>query len=506
MAISIVNVIKQSAKFNIVSLVGKFISVPRNIIVAAVLLPEDYGIIGFVGLWSIYAGLINPGINSAGSREMVYLLGKNEKEEALRIQNTFVTGNLAFSILPFMAIFCASFLFPNPVKVGLILTAIGFALNCIVNRWSGVNFARQKFTLVAKGNLINSIAVFAATVILIYWLRIYAVLLAPIVGAGIAGIYFWNKGPIGYSFQFDWQEIKRLMKVGVIISLGTLAFWGYRMADRTIIAASLSLTELGFYTYAMTFIFLGTQFFSEFGNVLQPVLWEHSGKVENPIDAFSDTKRIAVYMALVSGIIIPVSQLGFYLLVSLITTKYISSIPIFYVLSYNLYLASMVILPAIILKSKIINRQSIFTLVYAIGLGFNIVLDLAAIHFGYGVLGVAWVTVATQGIVTFVLYFLIRKHVFTKLKEFTSFIILINFPLLISILFSVFHNFLNSLRLNHWFFACISLVVQVFVWSLVITILYRRYFPRKKIINLMKELINMAKIYLSSNKFRRKEH
>lgn len=324
MAISVVNVVKQSAKFNIVDVIGKFISVPRNIIIAVVLSPNDYGLISFVGLWSMYAGLISPRIHSAGTREMVYLLGRNEKEKALRIQNIFVTGDLIYSILPFTVILGASFLFSNPVKIALMLTAIGFALNCVVNRWSGVNFARQRFTLVAKGRLINSIAMFTATVILVYWLKVYAVLLALIVGGGIAGIYYWKKGPIDYSFQFDWREIKKLVRIGVILALGTLAFWGYKMADRTIIAASLPLGELGLYTYAMGFILLGTQLFADFGNVLQPVLWEHSGKVENAMDAFSDTKRIAIYMALVTAITISVSQLGFYLLVSLITTKYIT--------------------------------------------------------------------------------------------------------------------------------------------------------------------------------------
>lgn len=158
------------------------------------------------------------------------------------------------------------------------------------------------------------------------------------------------------------------------------------------------------------------------------------------------------------------------------------------------------VIPAIILNSKIINRQNIFTLMYAIGLGLNIFLDLAVIHLGYGVLGVAWVTGATQGIVTFALYFLIREHVFTKGDVFTPFIIFIALPFSISILFFFFHKFLGSLGLNLWFFAIISMVVQGVVWSLVIGVFYRQYFPKKKVAALTREFINMAKANLFSTK------
>ena len=95
-------------------------------------------------------------------------------------------------------------------------------------------------------------------------MKVYAVLIAPIIVSFILGIYYFKKGPIDYRFEFDWNEIKRLAKVGIILSLGVLAFWGYEIADRTIIAARLPLRELGLYTYAMTFVMLGWKLFVDF--------------------------------------------------------------------------------------------------------------------------------------------------------------------------------------------------------------------------------------------------
>jgi hypothetical protein len=70
---------------------------------------------------------------------------------------------------------------------------------------------------------------------------------------------------------------------------------------------------------------------------------------------------------------------GFQLLVTLITPKYIDSVPIFYALSYNVYLASMSIVPSLILSSSIVNKQNITLLFYTFGLGASVLLDLAII-------------------------------------------------------------------------------------------------------------------------------
>lgn len=492
MRISVIEILRQSAKFNVVQIIGKIISIPKSIIVAAVLLPKDYGVIALLGLWSMYSDLINPGILSAGYREIPYFLGRNEEGKALRIQNISIAGDLIYCILPFLAILLSSFFFTDTViKTGLIITAFSFIITHFVNYWRGINFIRQNFTLVAKGDFISSVSTVIIIVLLIYRLKIYAVLIAPVIVSFILGIYYLKKGPIKYHFQFDLDEIKRMAKVGIILALGTLSFWGYKMADRTIIAAKLPLRELGLYAYAMTFIAIGWNLFADFGRVLQAILWKLSGKAKNVFAAFTGTKRIVVYLAVVTGTIIPFSQLCFYLIVNLITPKYAGSIPIFHVLSYNLYLASLVIIPNIILTSKIVNMQKIPTILYSIGLGLNIIFDLIVIYLGYGVLGVAWVTIITQGLVTFLSYFFARKYLVASIKEFIFFLFYILFPFLISIVFYFFHKFLISKISDVYIFSSISFLAQLAVWTLIISVFYRKYFPREKVIKAAKEFTDI---------------
>ena len=48
--VTVLNILRHSAKFNAVNLFSKIISFPVGIIIAMILIPEEYGVIGFVGL------------------------------------------------------------------------------------------------------------------------------------------------------------------------------------------------------------------------------------------------------------------------------------------------------------------------------------------------------------------------------------------------------------------------------------------------------------------------
>lgn len=494
MAISIRNIVKQSAKFNVVSIISLLLKIPNQIIIGMFLLPEEYGIISFVTLWKLYAGLINPGMLSAAQREIPYLIGKKEGKQLIRVQNIAISSDLLYSIIPFLAILCASFFYSNKmIKIGLIITAFFFFSNRFVNYWSTINFIKQNFTVVAMGRLISSILSPIIIIISIYWLGIYAVLIAPLVCTLFVGIYYFKNAPIGYSFHFEWKEIVRLIKIGFIFSLSGVIFYVYRMTDRTIIASFLSLRDLGLFTFAMMFVMFGMNFLADFGRVLQPILWEYSGKVKNPKDSFNNTKRMAIYMALVTAMIIPLVQVGYNLTVKLILPKYIESIPLFFILSNMLYLASMATIPSVILNSIVVNKQAFVATIYAIGAGINIILDLFMIHVGYGIEAIAFVTVLSQGTATFVLYFLSWEYIIKQRKELALFLRQITLPFIISVLFSVFHGFLFfSIILSPWFIGAISILFQIIIWSFTILLFYRDYLTKDKVISIAKEIYELV--------------
>ena len=488
MAISIINIARHSVKFTSVNFLGALISVAVTIYVATILVPEEYGIYGFLGLWLMYASLIGPGIFSAGMREVPVLLGRGKEGEALKVQNISLSAEILYTIIPFVVIIGASFFFSQPIlKFGLIIIAVSYVASHLASFWSGMNFIREKFNLVAKGNLIVAILTPLAILAGVNWLGVYALLIAPLIANVVVWVYYLKKGAINYHFKFDRSELVRLIKIGVILQALTFAGWAFRLADRTIIASMLPFEQLGLYVYAIGFIMLALRIPEDFGKVLQPILWREAGKADSILEGFTDTKRIAVYIALATAVLIPLAQLGFFLIVNLITTKYIGSIPIFYVLSYTLYLTSIGVIPKLLLNSSIVNKQKITLYFNSIGLALNVIFNILVIKLGYGVVGVAWVTICTQGLVTIILYRFIKGYIFRDVKEFVRFQARILFPFLITIPFYFFHNYLNLVTPNLWSFAGISLASQVILWSLVIGIFYRDYLSINKIKAVLEE-------------------
>ncbi|MFC1991149.1 oligosaccharide flippase family protein [Chloroflexota bacterium] len=489
MSISIIDVARNSLKFSTVQAIFILISLPVSIYVATILVPEEYGVYGLLGLWTMYATLINPGLLTAGYREVPVLLGKGEEKEALRIQNIIITSDMLYSILPCIVILGASLFFSEPIfRFGLILIAVGYGIKRFVGYWDAVNFMRQNFNIAAKGRLLAAITPPLIIVASTYWLKVYALLIAPIFAAIVLGIYYWRKGPINFHFTLDWKETVRLLKIGIVLSVGTIVFWSFRLADRTIISSTLPLEQLGLYTFAIGFIMTILGVLTNFTNVLQPILYRELGKASSILEGFKDTKRIAVYLALGSAVLIPAAQLGFYLVVSLIATKYIGSVPIFYTLSYYLYLASIAPVPAIVLASSLVNKQKYSLIVYSIGLALNIIFNLLVVKLSFGVVGVAWVTVFTQGLATLTIYYLAKNHMVRNKWDYFRFQIAMWAPFLFTIPFYFLHNYLNQAVPNVWTFTGISLVAQVILWAMLIGLFYRAYISKNDFKIIMQEI------------------
>ena len=493
MAIGLLSVIGHSSKFSAVTGISALLGMPVAIYVATVLDPEEYGAYGLLTLWLVYAGLIGPGILSAGQREVPVLLGKGKEDEALRVQNISITAEMLYTALPVVVILGVSFFYSDTVlQLGLVIVAATYVVNRLTRFWANMNIMRERFTIVAKGNLVAAIVIPVSTLAGVNWLGVYALLLSPLIAHAVTWVYYLKRGAIGYRFTWDRTETIRLLRVGIFLQALTLAFWAFRLTDRTIIASTLPLEQLGLYTYAMGFAMYSRLLFTNISSVLKPMLWREAAKAKSIFEGFSDIKRVTIYVALAAAVLIPISQLAFHLVATQLTTKYLDSIPIFYALSYVVYFWAVGGMHGTILNSSLVNKQQILLYFYGVGLMFNVALDLLVIKMGYGVVGVAWVTVGTQGLVILALYHPVRGYLFRDTREFLMFLPRIVVPLLASLPFYFVHTHSASIASNTWAFAGISLASQLVLWTLVIMILYRDYISMNEVrmaVNRIKMLI-----------------
>ena len=489
MPLSIISIARNSLKFTAVKTLAALAGLGVTLYAATILLPEEYGTYGLLILWLTYVSLVTPGTSIAASREIPILLGKGQHEEARKVQNISLSAELVFTIVPTAAIVAAALSYSEPVmRWGLLIIAVCFVAMRLSGLWANMVFIRERFNMVAMVSIITAVVAPVVVLITLPQLKVYAMVLGPPVAFIISMVYYFAKGGIGFRFTLDRREIVRLTKVGIVLQGLTVVMMAFHMADRTIIASTLSLEQLGLYVFATGFLTYGLSFFDDFARVLQPILWRHAGTAESVYKGFQDTRRIAVYLALGTGIVIPLAQLAFTLIATLLTNKYIDSIPIFDVLSYNLFLMAIAIVPSLILNSSLVNKQNLALIFYAAGLAVSIGLDILVVRLGYGVIGIAWVTIGSQGVVTLVLYYLIKNYVFDQAAEFRKFAAMVVIPLIASLPFSFIHAYLRTTSMNIWALAGISLAAQAIVWTPIIFLFYREYVSGKEVRLLIQEI------------------
>jgi O-antigen/teichoic acid export membrane protein len=481
-SINITHVAKNSIRFSLVGIGAAALGLPVSIYVTAILSPEQYGIYGVLILCLTYASLIGPGFLMTGKREIPVLLGQEEVGKAKSVQNISMSGELLYTILPLSAIIIASFFFSQPImKFGLLIVAAVYLSTQLASFWGGIIFIREKFGIAVKGNLILAILVPILIAATINWIGVYSLVISPLIASIIVWIFYLRTSSVEFHFTWDSHELIRMFKIGIVLQLTSLVYWGFRLADRTIVASTLSLDDMGLYTAAAIFVAYAQVLPTDFTRVLTPIMWR-----ESISGSFKDASRIAVYVALATSILIPLMQLLFYLIRELLTAQYVNSIPVFNILSYNICLAMVCTAPAIILSSKIVNKQNIVLVVYSVGLALQIALALLLIKLGHGIAGVALAAVIVQAMITIATFVLAHRYMFDKMREALSRYFLIILPIVVAVLFYFIHSYMNVHIEGKTQFVAISLSAQVVIWSLVIYLVYRQYVSVGKV----KALIN----------------
>jgi Na+-driven multidrug efflux pump len=185
---------------------------------------------------------------------------------------------------------------------------------------------------------------------------------------------------------------------------------------------------------------------------------------------------MGIYFSLLASCSIGFLQLAFIFLVNFVTVKFLAAQWIFIVLASYIFWESIEKFPEIILTSSRVNRQNVVMFVWGICLGLNIVLDLAAVWKGYGIVGIAAATTVTQCISAVVMYFYSSKYLFYSSEEFKSFLKKLLLPFLLPLIITITH----WMALDHFdliSMITVSAVGQLVVWLIIIQAFYRDYWP-----------------------------
>jgi O-antigen/teichoic acid export membrane protein len=410
------SILRKSSKVSGANLVGVVVLFPVNILMARVLGPELWGVVGYVALWQLYASFSKPGMFGAAFREMPGLLAQGKTAEATRVQNIGITGDAIYLLLPISLMVVVAF-FQKDVLLrnGLIVGAGIFGMTQARDILTNIQWAHQRFGLIAKLNILVTFVTAIFMLTTVSRLSYFTPLLSPGIAALTVVLALRLGSPsVGFRFQIDRREMLRLLKIGVPLGLSTLFYWGFRMADRTAVAVWLTLSDLGYFTFVIQFINLAILLVSDFCNVVQPALWAELGRVSNVQSLAAEIRRLSLLVLLVTCLGTNLAQIGFGPLVYWFVPRFIPSVIVFEVIALLLALGTLGFVPSHLLNSATINKQNLVMVVWATSLPVNVGLAYAMVKMGWGLSGIALSSVVTQGLVSAVLLVVAQRRISPK--------------------------------------------------------------------------------------------
>jgi O-antigen/teichoic acid export membrane protein len=282
----------------------------------------------------------------------------------------------------------------------------------------GFFLAHQELADYTIGYLVRAVVQPPILIALIGAIGPLSLIVAPIlVEWGVVAYYLAKSRKIGLTWRVDKATAIELSKAGLPLSLAAVAYWLYRLAGPTSIAAVLTVASLGIYTLASRIIDQVSRFFGDFTNVLMPALWTElsgCGSVERLLPHIS---RINTYLVLLSCVGCNLLQAVSVILIPAFLPRFVSSVPILEILSFNAVLLTISMTPGLVLDSVTVNKQRLHVGIWTVGIAANYALNFAVLARGYGVRAIAWNDIVMQVFVDALIYAAVHKHLFTSWRS-----------------------------------------------------------------------------------------
>ena len=304
----------------------KPIQVTKSFIVAKYLGPEDYGILKSVELIQMLNKFGDLGFNSTVIRDIGSKRGEKSEEEIQDIKNNAYSAELVLSFTLFIIGLFSNFFFQSVIiRHAIILSSIGLLTLKLNNLFNTEAILNKRFKLISKlviiQGLLNSVLIIAT----VSFIKIYAVLIFPILSTVIILFIFYKKMNIPFEFKFTKLRLQNIFKTSLKFTSGTLAFGVFRYTERIIVISFIGLQAVGFFGFADTILGLFVTIFLTNIKVRKMDLLEYLGK-----GAFDKVHQIVIRettaLTVIAFIAVGCSMVGLSIFVPMFLEKWIDGI------------------------------------------------------------------------------------------------------------------------------------------------------------------------------------
>ena len=444
-----------------------------TIILARLLMPADFGIIGIV---SIFVGFANILSDSGTATSLIRNKEVSQLDYSTVFFSNLIVSVLLYILLFLLAPFIASFFeFKNIeslLKVyGLMFIVSSFTIVQSIRLNKNLDFKTQ-FKLLLPSLLISAtVGIWMA----VNGYGVWSLVIKDLVFSVLGGVQLWIYSKWRPSLVFDWKVFKYHFDFGYKLMLTEFIKKIFNDGNKIVIGKLFSITQLGLFTRAQSMQELPSSvLFNAFNRVAFPLLAQIS----------DDNVRLKnVYQKLVTSISFIVLPLLMFLgvlakpiFVVLLTEKWNEAIPYFQILilggifaplrTYNLNIRKV--------KGKS-NLVLAFTILECILIGISITTVL-----WFGINGILWGLVLVYISLTIITGYYSGKLIDYSLKEqFQDFYPILTLSILMAIIVYVFDLFILKTKCTDWF----RLIIDGFI-AFLFYISFAYFFKMKSFIEL----------------------
>lgn len=393
-------IIKDSAKYLTATIIGQGIGLIRAVLLPVIFSPSQLGIWSLMNVIIGYGANAHVGLLDGMNKAIPLLRTQNNLEAVERIKDSVFWLNLLLGGLAGVAVCFASWVWPGVYGMGLRIVAGIIFLQLIFYYFFSLLRADNRFGLISIGVAGLSVA----STLLILGLavkfqdRLCGALLGFMAAYGLIVAYWMIKSGYKFVFQCRFDAIGRALKLGVPLIILGISNTIYMSVDRWMIAVWLDETRLGYYALGFMGCNLLALVPTSVASVLYPRILESfavnqdpraaRGLLTGPLQALAVLMLIAVSTAV---IILP-------LLIHVFIPKFLPSVPVIMILIPGAFFISLMPLAANYLvainwQNLIIAGQVLITIFFWAG-------DYGMLTRGYGIMGVALVTVVGYSILS----------------------------------------------------------------------------------------------------------
>lgn len=405
-------IIKDSSIYSISTVVSQLVGVFTSIAMRRFLTPE------MMGIWTTFLVILNYalfahlGVFTAIEVKIPYLRGKNENSELQNMRNSAFTFAIILSVLVILILFAASFILSgklsSEVILGIRVLAFIITATLFYNLYIVMLRADNKFLLLSKAIVFNSVAMLIFVSGLTYFFKLKGIYFATLFATIASWFYMKFSAKYGLRLYFNLRMVKTLSKIGLPILLAGITYTVLLSMDKIMIIKMIGPAELGYYSIAVLAMTYTHNFPKLFSIVISPTMQEEYGKSDSHKHILEYVKQPALIMAYMFPVVLAAAYFLIPVLVYYVLPKYSLGIDSMRMLLPGCFFIALVPLTHNFVIA--INKQMLLIPITAAALLSGIGINYVMIRNGYGITGVASGTSAAYFLYFTIMFFYVLLH------------------------------------------------------------------------------------------------